>query len=208
MNRIALILLLLTFSSLSAGQSDERALKPEVRVGDSWTYRSTNVLGPGIHDHEIRVSFSGDKVILSVSTRKSDGKEFDSAYTSEWNAVTSYNGNMFRPHTGVFQFPLRIGDRHSINFDTLRPRETAVETRGTGTVAVVNWENVEVPAGKFRAIKVVADTLWQPTNGSPAFLRKSTYWYSPEVRRWVKVQITWPGGSGGEELLSYKLNEE
>jgi len=207
MNRAFSVLLLLAIPALSAGQSDERVVKPEVRAGDSWTYRSTNLLGPGTHELESRVSFADAKVILMVSTSKSDGKEFDSSSTSEWNALTSYSGWMFRPHSGLFRFPLRVGDKHEVKYELLRPRVNTVESSTTGSVTVVGWEMVEVPAGKFRAIKLELDTLIQPFDGSRAYPRQGSFWYVPEVRRWVKFQAVTPKARVSEELLEYKLNE-
>lgn len=205
--RTLLALLLVAVPALSAGQSDAPIRRPEIRVGDSWVYRSTSILGPGADEHVTRVSFATDKVILAVSTRKSDGKEFDSAWTSEWNAVSSYTGVLYKPPTGIFRFPLRVGDKYPIKFDALRARQSAVIDHATGTGTVIGWEMVEVPAGKFRAIKVQVEALYQPSDGSRAMPRKFTFWYSPEVRRWVKLYGEWPGGWLGEELLEYKLNE-
>ena len=126
MIHIVLALFLLAIPALAAAQSEERIVKPEIRVGDSWTYRGTNILGPGSHQHETRVSFVDDKVILAVSTRKSDGKEFDSAWTSEWNAVTSYTGFGYRPNSGFFRFPIRIGDKHEQKYEILAPRTSSL----------------------------------------------------------------------------------
>lgn len=167
--RIISVLLLTAFPILSAGQTDARVVKPEIRVGDSWTYRATNVLGPGEDVHETRVSFADDKVILAVSTRKRDAKEFDSSWTPEWNAVTSYTGRMFRPHTGTFRFPLRVGDKHAVKYELLRPRLDTIESSTTGAVTVVGWETVDVPAGKFRALKVELDSMVQPSDGTRAY---------------------------------------
>ena len=208
MKRAVLALLLLAFPALSAGQSDTPVPRPEIRVGDSWTYRSTNLLAPGTHDHETRVSFAGDKLILTVSTRKSDGKEFDASWTAEWNAVRSYSEFMYRPHTGTFRFPLRIGDEYKVQYELLRPRSDTVVRNTTRTVKVVGWETVDVPAGTFRAIKVVAEGLVQPLDGSNAWRQETTFWYNPEVRRWVKVQNVLPKFTASEELLAYKLNED
>ena len=206
MIRTLLALLLVTLPTLGAGQSETRIPKPEIRVGDSWTYRGTNVLAPGTHEHETRVSFVDDKVILAVSTRKSDGKEFDSSWTSEWNAVNSYTGRMFRPHTGLFRFPLRIGDGYEMKMEWLEPRTKIVEGISSGTVKVVGWETVEVPAGKFRAMKLESESVVRTADGrTPQF--KGTHWYVPEVRRWVKLQLVGPRGTTSEELLEYKLNE-
>ena len=208
MKRALLALLLIAVPILSAGQSDARVVKPEIRVGDRWTYRSTNLLAQGTHEHETRVSFADDKVILVVSTRKSDGKEFDSSWTPEWNAVTSYTGLMYRPPTGVLRFPLRVGDKYSIKFEVLRPQVSTVMSLATGTATVVGWETVEVPAGKFRAMKVEAEWTNQPFDGSRAFQQQATFWYVPEVRRWVKLQAVNPNRRLSEELLEYKLNED
>jgi hypothetical protein len=208
MTRALLALLLAAVPILSAGQFDARIPKPEIRVGDSWTYRGTNVIAPGTHEYEARVSFVDDKLILAVFTRKSDGKEFDSSWTPEWNAVTSHAGLMFRPNTGMFRFPLHIGDKHEVKFELLQPRVNTVESSTTGTGTVLGWDTVEVPAGKFRAMKVEVDTMVQPSDGSRASQRLVTFWYVPDVRRWVKVQVVTPKGRSGEELLEYKLNEE
>lgn len=207
MTRTLLALLLAAIPILSAGQSDAPIRRPEIRVGDSWTYRGTNLLGPGTQEHETRVSFVDDKVILAVSTRKSDGKEFDSSWTSEWNAVTSYSGRMFRPHTGLFRFPLRIGDSYEVKMEWLEPRTKGIEGISTGTVKIVGWETVEVPAGKFRAMKLETVFSIRSADGrNPQF--KGNYWYVPEVRRWVKLQVVGPGATTSEELLAYKLNED
>ena len=208
MTRTLFSLLLFAFPLLSAGQFDAPIRRPEIRVGDSWTYRSTNVLSPGVDVHETRVSFADAKVILVVSTRKGDGKEFDSTWTSEWNAVSSYTGVMYRPPTGILRFPLRVGDKYPIKFEQLRPRVSTVMSLATGTATVVGWELVEVPAGKFRAMKVETEWTNQPFDGSRAFQQQATFWYVPEVRRWVKLQAVNPNRRLSEELLEYKLNED
>jgi hypothetical protein len=206
--RTLLAFLLAALPILSAGQTSTRIVKPEIRVGDSWTYRSTNLLEPGTIEHESRVSFVDDKVILLVSTRKGDGKEFDSSWTTEWNALADYSGRMFRPHSGLLRFPLRIGEKHDFANELVRPRVyTDLHTTTTGTVTVAGWDTVEVPAGKFRAIKVVVEGEGRTDFYRP-YAVQTSIWYVPEVRRWVKYQASNPAGVRSEELLSYKLNED
>ena len=205
MTRTLLALLLVTVPVLSAGQSDARVVKPEIRVGDSWTYRSTNALAPGTHVHETRVTYADDKVILVVSTRKSDSKEFDSSWTPEWNPVTSYAGVMYRPHAGVFQFPLRTGDKYEVKFEVLRPRVNKVVTTVTGVAKVIGWDTVEVPAGKFRAMRVEVEGVYRELDGSGTYQQHATMWYVPEVNRWAKFLVVNPRFTGSEELMEYKL---
>lgn len=208
MTRVLLALLLFTVPILSAGQSDAPVRRPEIRVGDSWTYRSTNLLAPGTHVQSTRVTFVTDKLILVVSALKSDGREYDSSYTSEWNTVTYVARNLYRPHSGLFRFPLRIGEKREVKYELLLPQSTTVESTSTGTITVVGWETVEVPAGRFRAIKIEMDSTVQPANNSASFSRRLTSWYVPDVRRWVKLQGATPRASFSEELLEYKLNED
>jgi len=201
-------LLLAAVPLLSAGQADAPVRRPEIRVGDSWTYRSTNLLAPGPVEHEDRVSFVSDKVILLVATSKDGSIERDSSWTPEWNAVTSQAGLIFRPDSGVFHFPLRVGEKHEVKYELLRPRMELPDSATTGSVTVAGWESVDVPAGKFRALRVELDSLVQPSGGARAFRRQATLWYVPEVRRWVKLQVETPRVTINEELLRYKLNED
>ena len=207
MSRLLLAILLVAAPILCAGQTDAPVRRPEVRVGDSWTYRSTNVLEQGTYEHETRVSFVDDKVILAVSTRKSDRKEFDSSWTLEWNAVTTYGGLMYRPHSGLFRFPLRIGSKHAVKYELLWPQRQVIESSTDGSVTVAGWETVEVPAGRFRAIKLELESVIRGASHMPERVQ-ITYWYVPDVRRWVKYQFYTRQFTGGEELLEYKLNED
>jgi hypothetical protein len=207
-NQALLSLLLIAVPILCAGQSDAPARRPEIRPGDSWTYRGTNMLGPGTHEYESRVSFADDQVILLIATRKSDGKEFDSTWTRDWNPVTSYTGLMYRPPGGFFRFPLRIGDTYEWKSEMLRPRETAVFSSTTWKTKIAGWDTVDVPAGKFRVIRVEAEGVTETFDGTAAYPTRGTLWYEPEVRRWVKHQFVFPNFTAGEELLRYKLNED
>jgi len=208
MKRATLCLLLLAAPILSAGQTDAPVRRPEIRVGDSWTYRSTNVIALGTDEHETRVTFADDKVILTVSTRKSDGKELDASWTPEWNGVMSYSGNMFRPNSGFFRFPLRVGDAYEWSYETLLNRDRGVLNSLKWRLTVSGWDTVDVPAGKFRAIKMEAAGVGQPFDGTAPFEIRASIWYEPEVRRWVKYQYVYPTFTRSEELLRYKLTNE
>lgn len=207
MNRLALALLLLVVPILGAAQTDTPAPRPYVEVGDRWTYRGTNVLGPDTDEHETVIHRADGKILHVVSTRKSDGREFDSIWTAEWNAMASYTGIIYRPNSGIYSFPMRPGDRRTIDFQVMRPRTNIIMFHAKMDVTVVGWETVEVPAGKFRALKVTAEGVWQQANGSGAHVQQITHWYSPEVKRWVKFEGINPKSSLSEELISYKLNE-
>lgn len=195
---------------LVLGQDPERVLGPWIEPGDRWTYRGTNVLGPGTDEYEVQVATVGAEQIQAVCTRKRDGKEFDAIATIEWNYSSSCNGRIFRPNSGYFQFPLRIGKTYPFKFELVIAREFGGGKSGDfqrveGTVKVLGWEDVYVPAGRFRTLKVEAEHIFRSSGGAES-RRTVTYWYSPEVRRWVKFLSESRGGmTVTDELLAFKL---
>jgi hypothetical protein len=207
MIHVLLATLLLAIPALCAAQSEERVVKPEIRVGDSWSYRSKNMLGNGVHTYDLKVENSDGKTIQVVATRRGDSREFDGTFTSEWNAVVGVSGLIFTPSANVFTFPLRVGDTQSSSYTASRPRSNVPPARVEAKVLVAGWEQVTVPAGTFRAIKVVVNAdNYPPSSREPTKLL-STFWYVPEVRRWVKFTYVLPNLEAEEELLEYKLNE-
>lgn len=201
------VILLLIFSVPGVGQDPERVIKPVIEVGDRWTYRGVNILGAGSEDYEIEVASVHDDLIQVVCTRRSDGKEFDGTYTSEWSMTSSCSGFVNRPPGRMLRFPLRVGDSYPVEYSTQRVREFKYTQEVEGKVTIKGWEQVVVPAGRFRALKVEAETrVSQP--GGTWLARTATFWYSPEVRRTVKTLSRALGGDTfSEELLAYKLIE-
>ena len=205
--RAALLLLLLAVPCSGIAQPDERVVKPEIRVGDSWTYRGTGILSPGTDEYVMRVEMSDGQTILVVSTRKGDGKEFDATYTSSWNPTVGVSGLILKPVPEYFSFPLQFGSSRTLSFEAQRPRVTTGSIQYHVTVRIAGWEEITVPAGKFRVVRIVGDgSFLLPEFPRPARVR-TTYWYAPEVRRWVKFLLEASNYSSGEELLEFKLNE-
>ena len=53
-------------------------------------------------------------------------------------------------------------------------------------MTVVGWEDVQVPAGRFHALKVVSEGSVQRSDRPRPGDVSETVWYVPEVRRFVK----------------------
>jgi hypothetical protein len=167
--------------------------------------------------YEMQVVFSDRGVIQVVNTQKSKVEEFDTTYTADWNAVSTA-GRVFYPHTGWFKFPLQAGDRYKAAYESVIPGKN-IKARNQREVAVVGWEEVVVPAGKFRALKIVSEGRFQRVEtSSVSGLSRNVIWYVPEVRRWVKLTLENRPGSqtgkgpgkgkgeySGEELVEYKI---
>jgi hypothetical protein len=186
---------------------------PDVKVGDRWIYQRMDYdAGRRRGKYQMRVVFAERGVIQVVSTQSWKDGEEDTTYTAEWNAVT-VPGRVFNPHTGWFKFPLQVGATYSAAFDVMFPKKgEGAESRNEREVKVVGWEEVVVPAGKFRALKIVSEGRFQRLDKGFSGSSRNVIWYVPEVRRWAKIVTeTRPaGGRGkgehsGEELVEYKL---
>lgn len=206
----------LLFSGTCAAQPGAPIPRPEVKVGDRWTYQRMDYdANQARGRYEMHVVFADRGVIQVVSTQRGKDEEIDTTYTAEWNAVT-VPGRVFNPHTGWFRFPLRIGDTYPAAFETILPKKGA-SARNERKVTVVGWEDVVVPAGKFRALKVVSDGRFERLDkGSASGTSRNVIWYVPQIKRWAKITLeNRPAGGmrkgkgrgeySGEELVDYKV---
>jgi hypothetical protein len=161
--------------------------KPAVKVDDRWVYRSTDRrMKPPASVYEIRVSFVDSRAIHAVIERQGSRKESDATWTSEWNAVVLPDEGVVEVEKGLFQFPLSPGRHYAAAWDMRRPRAGAFHVRHEREVTVLGWEDVEVPAGRFRALKVQADGHFRRLDRPASDKAFNTYWYVPRVKRWVK----------------------
>jgi hypothetical protein len=203
---------LLLWPLLGAAQPALPIERPHVKVGDRWTYQRVNYAARKAGSrYELEVVFSDRGVIQVVSTQKSKQEELDTTYTADWNAVSTAT-RVFYPHTGWFKFPMQVGDQYKAAYDTVIAKQN-IKARNERQVSVVGWEDVFVPAGKFRALKVVAEGRFQRVEtSSVSGLSRNVIWYVPEIKRWVKLTLENrpDGGKGrgeysGEELVEYKV---
>ncbi len=204
------LLLIMGFYVLAAGA--QAIPRPEVKKDDSWTYRGTNAVGPGQHIYVTEVTYVDEKSIITVTTVTDgkdintikDAREIDSTWTRDWNAIITHTGRIYVPHAGTFKFPLEVGSAHDVRYELRSRRDPQFLLAGVGNCEVVGWESIEVPAGKFRALKVKQRATWQTPGSGSRRIFDINFWYVPEIRRWVKLETT---GTPPllEELVSYEL---
>jgi hypothetical protein len=201
-----LAILLLAFPALCAAQFSNTVAKPEVKVDDRWLYRrSDHRYEPPVLLYELRVTFVDQRAIHTVLARQGRPRDSDATWTPEWNGVTSVDDGVVTIKAGLMQFPLTVGGAYDAQWDMRRPRVGSFHARHARLVKVVGWEEVEVPAGKFNALKLVAEGTWQRLDGKgkASGWSRNTVWYVPEVKRWVKTLYEDAQGKTGEELVFY-----
>ena len=190
-------------------QTDAPVARPDVKVGDRWAYRRMDYeSGQPVGRYEMRVSFAERGVIHVVSTLGNTTEEADMTFTDNWNAVSAKEA-IFYPHNGWLRFPMRPGDTYQARYEAVRPGRD-IRVQHERAVIVHGWEEITVPAGTFRALKVESQGPFRIVDRPMRGRSRNVLWYVPEVRRWAKmlVETNTPRGRmdySGEELLSYEL---
>jgi HEAT repeat protein len=133
----------------------------------TWT-----VLGEGLYEGRPVIRFS-DGTNVHVQDRASHS----------WVAVLDKDGReliTYRPSDGMFSPPLWVGKEWVARYakDDRVNKRALYELVAVWKVAAV--EDVQVPAGKFKAYRVEA---WPDERDT---IRKRTYWYSPDAKAIVK----------------------
>jgi hypothetical protein len=167
---------------------------PEVREGDRWTYRRTNhLVNKVVFTRDDRVVSTGPDEILVVARQGQN--EFDVFFNSEWGAIV-IGGTTLTPRADFYKFPLKVGATHNVSYETTNKGSPA-RSRFEFAVKVVGWEEVDVPAGKFRALKLEANGTYVRIDPGARFggMARFRFWYVPEIKRWAK--LTYEDGSRG-----------
>ena len=184
----------------------QEAPKPQVKADDRWVYRHTDRrLKPPTFVYEMRVSFVDSRVIHAVIERQGGKRDSDATWTSEWNGVVGVDEGVIELEKGMFEFPLVPGRQYAAAWEIRRPRRGAFQVRHERMVTVVGWEDVEVPAGKFRALKVQAEGVYRRIDKPFSAPAQNTFWYVPQVKRWVKSVYKDPDLEVVEELYFYRV---
>jgi len=202
----------LSFSVFGADEASPVA-KPDIKAGDRWTYQRTNYLNntPGFR-YDDRIASSTPGEMLMVRKQSNQPGEFDIFVTPEWGFIV-LGGMTLIPRAELLKFPLTVGATYNNSYETANKGSPA-RSKYDFTVKVIGWEDITVPAGKFRALKVEANGTFirldagQRLGGAARF----RYWYVPEIKRWAKVTyedatggLNYPNTTFGDELLNFSV---
>ncbi|HLT01902.1 MAG TPA: hypothetical protein VK001_06975 [Geminicoccaceae bacterium] len=185
---------------------------PVLAVGDRWVY-SGRELGDSATSARTVVSRSvtrvaGDRVELTqvpldASTRRPAGPaRIRNAKPSVWHLDP---GGRWSGEVRALAFPLTPGKQWEYEY-WMAGGASDVVTTYRYRARVDGIENVRTPAGRFETLRVVHEGEWsrpvlergQPATRSGAVT--TTYWYSPRVGSWVRLEVDLRRPDGGREL--------
>ncbi len=144
----------------------------------------------------------GDKVVLNLS---GDGGSVDMVVDGDrvQNGISIVDGQplRFEPGSKWIDYPMQPGSTWKDDKKVLGETFTS-DSKGTWKVG--EWEKVRVPAGEYRALKVVLNETFQgQTKAGKGFSGSGTfsYWIAPEVNCPVKLEYRNSFGEKGVRLL-------
>ncbi len=184
---------------------------PVLKVGNKFILQRTNVLVQGNPDakswdiHRTVTAVSSQGVMMDEFRGKNPEK-FVLDLTPELN-IRAINDRRFEPFYPELKFPLAAGDRwdSKVSFD--RPGGGNIIYRLSHEAAS---EEIVVPAGTFRVIRIEVKGWYNATNGtggSGAGQNKQTIWYAPDVGHIVQLhfqETDWKGQPYTEYRLALK----
>ena len=191
--------------------------QPSFVSGDSWVFDDAHQRGAsGYSQNRIDVIIErvdSDMMVVGGKIDGSPANYTDSMVGLDWSKRVTIDGNQVVT-TRPFSFPLSVGSTWSTDYSSPSPVGIQKTARFHSTYKVIGWEDITVPAGSFRALKVEAHGTGEAvdqipgvalgaavSNGSgatgvthiqrPAIrnVHITTYgaaYYVPEIKYWVK----------------------
>lgn len=193
--------LLLLFKGTLANSSNEIE-KFVWNLDDNWTYSTLSG-----KTYTYGVSKMDANLIEVASLLK--GGRYSTIYRRTYSldlTKTSSQGYS-NPQWPVWDFPLRPGKEWGSTFSVLHPNKPGVVVTFTVKSRVEGWEDVTVPAGNFRSLKIVANFQYLSQNGATDTGRH-ILWVSSDVAGIVRhhyIEFGTPGSEFGESLVRFKL---
>jgi hypothetical protein len=186
-------------SQAPAPSASDVANEPTIHAGDVWVDR----LSSGDKECKIdSIDSDGNLAVDQWGTQQTTDKDWNSLVTRSLVNESSPSTKFAKPLT-IFPFPLAPGKTWSEEVKWQQPEQ---QLNGTTNIdgKIGNWEDVTVPAGKFHAIKA---TVTERASGREGYHDEVTltYWYAPQVNRFVKFQYqSINEGQISAEMVSYK----
>lgn len=185
-----------------AAQPSAEVEKPLLQPGESWTYRRIDLWKNAESDRfrQDILGGVGDRLtVLWTIVAAADEKRRGSV-THEYldgTTLSFFDPKMEDRHIPL-QFPLHPGKRWTFHYKYSPAVGGSLRVEQAATVA--GWEDVRVPAGTFRALKVVHVGRYWATDHSFDWSGdiRETYWYAPAAKRVVRMEYRDTTGSGSQ----------
>lgn len=209
MKKMSFLVLIILFSPIVLF-AQGKIEAPVWNIGDKWYFTSGNIEVVNADQNSYTVNFSDDTCIFQNQGFKAI--IFEKPTLNRIGVLVrgkrkEYTVGLRR----ILNFPLSIGKQWKDEYSGKRMVGTHpdVSESFTETFTALGWEDLEVRAGKLRAIKLEYKhvmTYSQSPWASVPLERKSIFWYSPAAKYFIKCQYdkSYPDEFKDWELSSFK----
>lgn len=180
----ALIALALSLPATAARAADpERLDKPAAQVGSSWRLRIVDGMTklPISEAHYRIAAVAGEEVQIAT-----DDNEVATVLDAAHYAIKRNGDIVFEPGLQRARYPMAPGDRWQAAFSYHNPQ--CGPTQATLNFKAAAWEDLTLPAGRFRALRVESEGVMR--NGCGNNRQAHKHWYVPDLIVPVRQEST------------------
>lgn len=184
MLRLTLVFVVFGAASAALAQEGPKVERPELKVGDLWSYQRVNRDGTQI---EVRREIKAVTPESLTAIVKDAAGTTEQQWTPELNYLRGEGPRVERPHQQYYSFPLAVGRQWKV--DKKGVGTSGRDFKSEGACNVVAFEKVETKAGAFDAFKVNCETDFILYGARPILGRERyVYWYAPAARGEVRAE--------------------
>jgi Aspartyl protease len=172
---------------------------PVWKVGDEWNFRWDSPRGSGTYVSVVTREESAngfDCYVVRTGRREAYYRKTDLAFVLE--KLNSEIEQQARPPALHFVWPLSVGRTWDEAYTTEWPRDQRTRTHAFIS-HVETEETISVPAGTFATFKMVRRL-------TPGDAVNYEAWYSPDVKRWIRLRQPFEHGLRTTEITAFKVN--
>src|SRR5262249_14008773 len=172
---------------------------PVWKVGDEWSFRWESPRGSGTYVSVVTREESMDGFgcyVVRTGRRESYHRKTDLAFVME--KLNREIEQQVRPPALHFVWPLSVGRTWDEAYTTEWPRDQRTRTHAFIS-HVETEETISVPAGTFVTLKMVRRL-------TPGDELNYEAWYSPDVKRWIRLRQPFPSRVRTTEITALKVN--
>lgn len=192
------------------GQSGSTLEKPTHTIGDTWTYRTLDWDQEKRRNKFVVLAVKGEVFQLESTPVQAAGSA-NSGTPAKFNATLDkwdfFGARITSGARANIRFPLSLGDTWKYEYSIARSGGGNMVLQYE--VSADSWEDVTVPAGTFRALKIIHNGRYTMDGGSSTV--RETFWYAPNVKNYIKWEHQSRNFSGGmfdnvrRELTEFKV---
>jgi hypothetical protein len=188
------------------GIAQEIIEAPVWNMGDKWNFTGNGIIEVAKADQSGYILKFSDKNSVFES-QECRSIFFDKATRNRINAVEGDKRKKYKEGLSkIFDFPLSVGKQWKWNYPGIAQGwggPISVDFYENYTVS--GWEDIGVGGGKFRAIKLEYLRHFLTPSGIKMGEINHLYWYSPDVKYFVKCQYDKDWMANKKDIFNWEL---